>query len=519
MKMIANRTLYIVLTILSVFGSRMARAEDDYVIGNPPWFTFNSIKNEEYQNLLQALAEQYDVKPLKVSVMPQMEIAAIFLAYCSKYFLNVKGKLAFVLPRSFFSADHHDNTRSGKAKGFRLTQIWDLNDVSPLFRIPSCVLFTEKVEVKKSLPASGLAGISFAGNLPFHNCNLKTATPKLTETENKWFYIKQGKSSPFSTRKIKAQSKVNPYKDQFKNGATLYPRAFQFVELTQDTPPDWEGRIINIKTSDDIQADAKAPWKGLSFTGKIESNFIFRTALAKSILPFGLFEPDLVTLPITIETNSLNKKEIKVHYAKELLEDGYRDAAKWFQNAENIWNIHKTEKNKNVTFIDCINWQQKLTKQNLEAQYLVLYNSSAKDANATIVERKKLDLEFIVENTTYVLYTTTLREAYYLTAILNSTTPNLMMKDFQARGLFGARHVHKKILDIYYPKFDEKDSTHLRIAELSKAAHETVSTFLKTINPDKKVEGIHLGKIRLDIKSHLSKEMKEIDKLVKQIIG
>ena len=160
-----------------------------------------------------------------------------------------------------------------------------------------------------------------------------------------------------------------------------------------------------------------------------------------------------------------------------------------------------------------------MTDQNLNAPYLVLYNSSAKDANATVVKRKDYDLEFLIDYKTYWIATRSATEAYYLTAILNSPTPNLMMKDFQSRGLFGARDVSKKILDIYYPKFDEKDERHLRIAELSKAAHETVSIFLKGINPDKKVEGIHLGKIRLDIKSHLTKEMKEIDKLVKQIIG
>lgn len=491
----------------------------DYVIGNPPWFTFSSIKNEEYQNQLNQLAVKYDIKPERVANFPHLEIAAIFLSYCSSYFLKENGKIAFVLPRSFFSADQHDKTRSGKAKGFRLTQIWDLNDVSPLFRIPTGVLFAEKAEVKRALPASGLNGISFEGNLPAHNCNLHVAIPKLTETENKWFYIKRGKSSAFSNIKIKEQSKVNPYKDQFKNGATLYPRAFQFIELTQEIPSDWEDRIINIKTSEEIQTDAKAPWKDLSFIGKIESNFIFRTALSKSIMPFALLKPDLVTIPITIELGSSNKKEIKAHYSKELLQEGYSNAAKWFQNAEKIWDIHKTERNKNVSFIDCINWQQKLTKQNLNAKYLVLYNSSAKDANATIVEREKLDLEFIVENKTYVFYTNNKDEAYYLTAILNSTTPNLMMKDFQSKGLFGARDVHKKILDIYYPKFDDTEKKHLRIAELSEAAHKTVSTFLETLNPDKKVEGLQLGRIRLEIKKHLSKEMKEIDDLVKQIIG
>ena len=58
----------------------------DYVIGNPPWFTYSSIRNEDYQNILNALAKEYNVKPDKKANFPHLEIAAIFLAYCSKYF-------------------------------------------------------------------------------------------------------------------------------------------------------------------------------------------------------------------------------------------------------------------------------------------------------------------------------------------------------------------------------------------------------------------------------------------------
>lgn len=490
----------------------------DYVIGNPPWFTYSSIKNEEYQNQLNQLAEKYNVKPLRVANFPHLEIAAIFLSYCSSYFLNDNGKLSFVLPRSFFSADHHDNTRSGKAKGFRLTQIWDLNDVSPLFRIPSCVLFAEKAIVKRALRLTGLEGISFSGNLPAHNCNLITAKPKLNEDSHKWYYIKQGKSSAFSMRKDKALLGENPYRKLFKQGATIVPRAFYFVELNQEVPPDFEERIVNVKTTETLNGDAKAPWKGHSFKGQIESNFIFRTALSKSILPFALYKPDLVVLPINIEQNKEKKKIIKLHSAVDLSHEGYRYAAKWFTDTENIWEINCTEKNKKISSENYLNWQNKLTSQNLNTPYLVLYNASAKDANSTIVERKDFDLEFIIDSTAYWIGTNSKLEAYYLTAILNSPTPNLMMKDFQARGLFGARHVSKKILDIYYPKFDDQNKMHLQLAKLSEEAHNKVSQFLKGINPDQKIEGIHLGKVRLDIKKHLSKEMEEIDKLVKQII-
>lgn len=446
-----------------------------------------------------------------------MEIAAIFLAYCTNYFLKAEGKLAFVLPRSFFSADHHDNTRSGKAKGMKLTSVWDLDKVTPLFRIPCGVLFAEKTKVTKKIPVSGIGGKVFTGRIQVHNCNWKEAQTKLKEENVVWFYTKQGQSSALSTRKVKTNNKTNIYKKLFKNGATLYPRAFFFIRLNQEMPPDFIDREVNIKTSELIQTDAKVPWKGLDFAGKVESHFLYMTALAKNILPFNLYDPAIIMLPLIIKGKE-NQKEINLLSGKELMKKGFLNASRWLQNAENIWDLKKTEKNKNVTLLDCINWQKKLSQQNLNAKYLVLYNSSAKDANATVVIRKELDLEFIVENTTYVLYTDEIKEAYYLTSILNSTAPNKMMKDFQAKGLFGARHVHKKILDIYYPKYDENNEIHKQLAALSQTAHTNAALYIENNPPQQELGAIHLGRLRVAIKKHLATEMGAIDKLVKKII-
>lgn len=491
------------------------KAKFDYIVGNPPWFTFSSIKNEEYQNTLDDLAAAYDVKPERVANYPHLEIAAIFLSYCSSYFLKNGGRLAFVLPRSFFSADHHDNTRFGKAKGFKLTSAWDLNGVQPLFRVPSCVLFAEKAIPKVDYTKKGITGKSFKGALPGHNVNLKIASEKLSESETSFYYVKQGKSSAFSEQKKKAQTKVNPYKNLFKQGATIVPRTFYFVELTQPTPPDFEDRIIQIKTSDAVQPDAKAPWKGLNFSGAIESKFLFRTALSKSILPFVLYKPDLVVLPIEKDGNNT----IIIRNHEELMRGGNLNASKWFSNTENIWSIHRTEKNQNISSVDYVNWQNKLTEQNLNSQYLVLYNSSAKDANATVVNRKDIDLDFIAESKTYIFHTENKNEADYLVCILNSDTPNKLMKDFQTKGLFGARDVHKKILDIYYPKFDETNEIHLKLAKLGEQASEKAKEYLEANPPQQELSAIHLGRLRVAIKKHLSKEMAEIDKIVKKLIG
>ncbi len=179
----------------------------------------------------------------------------------------------------------------------------------------------------------------------------------------------------------------------------------------------------------------------------------------------------------------------------------------------------RTEKNKNITNSDYLNWQNKLVDQNLNIKYLVLYNASAKDANATIVDRKKLDLEFIVESKGYAYNTNSLSEAHYITSILNSSLPNLMMKAFQSRGLFGARDVHKKILDIYFPKYDGKDKVHQKLAELGKTCHTKAAKYLEDNPPQQALTAMHLGKLRTDIKKYLSVEMEEIDGWVKQVVG
>jgi Uri superfamily endonuclease len=148
-----------------------------------------------------------------------------------------------------------------------------------------------------------------------------------------------------------------------------------------------------------------------------------------------------------------------------------------------------------------------------------LYNTSGKDAYSVVVDRFQLDFEFMIDHKNYLLTTSNQMEAIYLASILNSSVPNEMMKDFQSKGLFGARDVHKKILDIYYPKFDESNETHQRLASLSQAAHQKATAYLQNFPPKQELSAIHLGRLRVEIKKHLATEMKEIDGLVKKLIG
>ena len=65
----------------------------------------------------------------------------------------------------------------------------------------------------------------------------------------------------------------------------------------------------------------------------------------------------------------------------------------------------------------------------------------------------------IIDQTLYWAAVPTEDEALYLVGLLNSEALNLVIKDFQPRGQFGARHVHKLPLGVT-PPFNPDDAAH-----------------------------------------------------------
>ena len=91
-----------------------------------------------------------------------------------------------------------------------------------------------------------------------------------------------------------------------------------------------------------------------------------------------------------------------------------------------------------MSFYDRLNYQRGLTQQPLDKPFVVLYNTSAKDANALVLRRSEVgwiknnggrkQLPLIVDTSTYAYYTNNEAEAYYLAAFLNANFSNLVIK-------------------------------------------------------------------------------------------
>ena len=498
------------------------RQQFDYVLGNPPWFTYNSISNADYQKVLLRLAKDYGLEPKRKALMPQLEIAAIFLSHVSSYLLKPGGQMALVLPRSFLSADQHDPTRTGGAKGFRLTAIWDLRQVQPLFPVPSCVLFAETKVVQRALPVVGLPGLNWKGRPPGPNATWQQAQPRLTATAVTWQLARTANGSALTTGTARDETGEPYYKSLFRNGATMFPRNFFFVRPEGAAPPDWHDREIAVRSDEANDKEAKEPWKGVKLRGRINTNFLFRTALARHLVPFGLIAPPLTLLPMRLvngppAADGRPTRKVDLLTPAQLRNLGHLETASWFAEVEKNWNRLRTEKNRNITAIDYLNWQNKLVEQDLDAPYVVVYSASSKDANAFTLTRSDLNLPFLVDNKAYGYFTANQQEADFLVSFLNSDYANLEMKPFQSSGLFGARDVHRKILDVPLPRYDAANPLHTALAGLGRECAGLVSAYIAAEQLD--TADYSVGKVRSHLRRVLLRpQLEQIDAVLRQLV-
>lgn len=488
----------------------------DIIIGNPPWLVFRDITAEDYQEEIRKIAQRTGVYPDRDSLITQLELATIFVGHCIDYFLKPNGSLIFVMPRSIFVADQHHRMREGKIKSLEVTELWDLKNVVPLFNVPACVLFGHICN-KSNSQQNQIAGLNFSGRLSNRNSTLTQAQAELTESETTYHLAFLQKRTAWSESPIKIQG-IPYYKESFFNGATLVPRSLCFVDIDQELSGNLVNRIVRIKTSNDIYRDAKLPWKNIGISGNMHSKYLFRTSLSSNVVPFGLTGSFLVALPIEINENGT----INLLSYEDIENKGDLKSSATFAEMSRKWDANKTEKNRNILLPDYLNWQNKLVNQNANHKYIVLYTSSGSKTVSTVIERKSFALPFIVDCITFYMTTNDENEAWYLCAFFNAEVSNRIIKPFQAQGLFGARHIHKKILEIPLPQFDKDNQNHIKVVNLAKTSAQKVNEFLATKELNEHGNNMtsnECGRFRNEVRSVITEELKEIDKIIQKLLN
>ena len=496
----------------------------DVVIGNPPWLSFRFVGRGEYQDYLKHLI----VKELGLlegagHLITHLELGTLFFARCANLYLKPSGKIGFVLPRSIFAADQHDRFRRSQGMGHTtLTQIWDLEGVSPLFNVPAAVAFGDlSSEASKSLPGEVLSGY-----LRRKNASLEEAERDLKCESTEFHVVQQGKRTFLSTTRKRISSRRSFYQPFFKEGATIVPRSFWFVEFKVIPGLGMDISQPVVATDPRAQAEAKQPYKDVRFEAPIEAEFLYATLLSTDLLPFGHLDFRPVVLPLIEEAQGYRLLNAEQARAK-----GYLKLPEWLERAQAFWARRRKEKAKKSDALSWLNYRNKLTDQNPRAEYIVLYSRSATFLCAAALRAGSLSQKvdgqqvvlrrFIATDTTYAFQTAEGREADYLVALLNSPTIDALIKPMQARGLWGPRDIHKKVWELPIPEFNPKDKAHLRLAEIAQSCAEKVKEEvpgLKALFQD--VRGPRaIGRARTAVREALKDEISEIDAIVQEILN
>jgi len=503
------------------------RQKFDFVMGNPPWIAYRYMEPTYQRFLKREITKEYKLLTSRGELITQLEVGTLFLVRAADLYLKRGGSIAFLLPRSVFTADQHDGLRN---RTFRLRhsmkyylpwrKIWDLDRIAPLFNVPACVVIAQKMrrdeddEIGYPVP-----GEILTGELPRKNAALSEAEEALAVERVSFSLHVRAKRSFWHTEKATRLLGESYYKPRFFLGATIFPRSFWFVQVRRsllgfnaECPPlETDPRAIKM---------AKPPYRDVRLEGNVESRFLYATLLSTDLLPFGHLDYRLIVLPIEPEGT-----HYKLVDAAEANERGFIHLRGWLNKADTEWQEQRGAKAARMSIYERLNRWNGLTRQNRAAKYRVIYNTSGTYLTAAVVETEPIQFqingqditvgEFLADYKTYYFETPDTSEAHYLSAILNAPEVDALIKPMQSRGLWGPRDICKKVLDLPIPQFDADDPRHQRLAELGQECSARVEEWLASGGPGKTKS---IGKLRGMVRDLLRTQLDEIDDLVKKIL-
>ncbi len=494
----------------------------DFVVGNPPWLSFRYAEPEYQKFLKRHITQVYNLLLGRGELITQMELGTLFFVRAADLYLKPGGTIAFVLPRAIFTADQHDDFRRGKftftSAKVGIEEVWDLEEVGPLFNVPACVVFATKEESPEI--AYPLRSQTLRGTLPRRNAGHTEASASLAVSDDQIFLSQLGKRSFWSRDKGVKAAEESFYKELFKNGATIYPRSFWFVQV-KPSPLGFNPNLPLLETADRAIAQAKDAYKSVFLKGTVESRFLYATLLSTDLLPFGHLDYRLVVLPIEPAGDHYRLLD-----AVEAHQQGFLHLAQWLEKVEEEWAERRGEKAERMTALDNLDYRRKLTTQNPQSKYRVVYPDVQRVPIAAVVKTEEVVfsiggqelrvLNVVFDHTAYTYETNDFGEANYLASFLNSTVTDRRLASLRRRKQKTHPHVHKKIFDVApIPQFDPVSLAHRRLAELGKNCSKKVVDWLEAGGP-RQVRSI--GKLRSMVREMLAEELSEIDEWVEPLL-
>lgn len=421
----------------------------DILIGNPPWLSYRFMSTS-MQSMFKARSTSFGLW-VGGKHATQQDLSGFFIVKCTDQFLKTGGVIGFVVPNGTLSREVYEPFRSGRFNriAINLEKPWDLSGVSPdIFPMPAAVVFGTKTDPMSDEPASMPTEVTlWSGKIPQGLVDEDDSAKFLTRSDSQVHSLSSD------------DRYLSPYRQRFAQGTTIVPSVlFRVEEVRENTTLGIPRGIMTVKSKRSNLE--KEPWKSVpSFSGKIESKFVFDMYTSSTILPFRPLNPDKTIMPVhegEVLSSSNSQNQLWPNFAR------------WWAQANSTWNEFRGSQKMDLE--ERINYQNTLVNQFPLPARRIVYTTSGTNLTAAVIENESS----IIESNLYWAACPNILEADYLSAILNSNVANDGVKPMQAKGNFGPRHFHLHIWKLPFPEFDPQNELHLKVSDLGRTARELV---------------------------------------------
>ncbi|MCE4623454.1 MAG: hypothetical protein F7B11_01735, partial [Caldisphaeraceae archaeon] len=470
----------------------------DYVVGNPPWIRWEELPSE-YREETKRLWEWYQLAKITVRGGFKKDISMLFVARCLDRYVKEGGKLAFLVPYTLFKTQAGAGFRTFLAKG-RIGEprifcsVQKIHDMVTLYPFEGSSNQTSILVIKKegttTFPVDLL---KWYGKRVDVDEDLDTVK-KITKSIR--IFLSPTKKNPSSVWKeivsfeedkiMKKIEGVNMYTAHSGVDHNLIGVFCVKILKSMD-------KYVLIKNLGQKKGERTKEIK--SIIGKVEKELVFPYLRGRDVSRWWFKYDDYIILPHNTNGDAIPETILRVNYPntysyfqkfKTLLME--RSTYRMMGRANPFYSVFKIAK---YTY----------------SPYRVLFGRTANKISATVVSA--IDDQFlgrkvpIPDYGVIVMECKSAEEAYYLSAILNSTIVNFWIAKHTSR-TFSNISMHL-ISSINIPKFNPENAIHKRLAYLSKKAHKIA-------------EKIYKGN-RKDMKNDLMEIEKYIDDTVAELYG
>ena len=423
------------------------RSKVHVIVGNPPWLNYNQTVSTLRTELERQSKDLYGIWAGGRHANHQ-DISGLFFARSVDLYLGDGGVIGMVMPHSALQTGQHAKWRTGtwrakpsgrgrnKTPGpvlpvdFGHKTAWDLEGLEPntFFPVPASVVYAKRTsEEAKAAPLAGQVE-RWLGE-PGEGADRQALTA-ITDT---------------------SASSVSPYAEYSRQGAVIVPRCLFFVEETENPAIMRAGQTATVNPRRGSQD--KEPWRSLdlsAITGQtIENEHVYDVHLGETLVPYATLGPLKAALPIRrgegeIPVDSEGVGGIRLGGLER------RMRARW-QTVSHLWDTNKTAANK-MDLLAQLDYYGKLSSQLAWRQspadrpVRVAYGGWGTPTAALLH-----DDPAIVDYKLFWTTCTSLAEAHYLLAIINSDALYQGVTPLMSKGQFGARDLQKHLWKLPIP--------------------------------------------------------------------